>query len=273
MNEEYEYSYYDIPKAQFSTSTSSKSSNYLDHYNRDYFYAHHNLTGYPQFGQYANDVEYDYDDYNNNNYEYIEEPSSNNADNLVAPHPVMVALQKWINGIQTRQDINGFLVQLFPGNTIVSLSYRQRHVVYRTSTNSNRPIIKTASELSNTSRNLIHESMTTYHKSPFVKILIELPLVLLETNFFKFQYLVFSVVLGIIGVGGLVFQWAQSIIDQWYKDIEDLQTRVTSLESRSTTVSVPQSVLTSISTLQTDLTSLTTKHANTCARVSITFAH
>merc|ERR1712025_1251030 len=110
---------------------------------------------------YANDVEYDYDDYNNNNYEYIEEPSSNNADNLVAPHPVMVALQKWINGIQTRQDINGFLVQLFPGNTI---------------------------------------------------------------------YLVFSVVLGIIGVSGLVFQWAQSIIDQWYKDIEDLQTRVTSLE-------------------------------------------
>ena len=57
--------------------------------------------------------------------------------------------------------------------------------------------------------------------------------------------------LGIIGVGGLVFQWAQSIIDRWYKDIEDLQTRVTSLESRSTTVSVPQSVLTSISTLQT----------------------
>ena len=79
--------------------------------------------------------------------------------------------------------------------------------------------------------------------------------------------------LGIIGVGGLVFQWAQSIIDRWYKDIEDLQTRVKSLESRSTTVSVPQSVLTSISTLQTDLTSLTTKHANTCARVSITFAH
>ena len=129
MNEEYEYSYYDIPKAQFSTSTSSKSSNYLDHYNRDYFYAHHNLTGYPQFGQYANDVEYDYDYYNNNNnnnnYEYVE-PSSN-ADSLVAPHPVMVALQKWINGIQTRQDINGFLVQLFPGNTIVSSLYRQRH--------------------------------------------------------------------------------------------------------------------------------------------------
>ena len=83
-----------------------------------------------------------------------------------------------------------------------------------------------------------------------------------------FQYLVFSIVLGIIGVGGLVFQWAQSIIDQWYKDIEDLQTRVKSLESRSTTVSVPQSVLDSITTLQTDLTALTTKHADTCARVS-----
>ena len=68
-------------------------------------------------------MEYDYDYYNNNNnnnnnYEYVE-PSSN-ADSLVAPHPVMVALQKWVNGIQPRQDLNGFLVQLFPGNTIVS---------------------------------------------------------------------------------------------------------------------------------------------------------
>ena len=118
-NDDYQYSY-DARKPQFSTS--SKSSNYLDHYNRDYFYGYHNLTGYPQFDQYAaNDVEYDYDYYNNNNnnnYEYVE-PSSN-ADSLVAPHPVMVALQKWANGIQPRQDLNGFLVQLFPGNTIVS---------------------------------------------------------------------------------------------------------------------------------------------------------
>ena len=50
-----------------------------------------------------------------------------------------------------------------------------------------------------------------------------------NSNFF--QYLVISIVLGIIGVGGLVFQWAQSFIDQWLKDITDLQSRVASLET------------------------------------------
>eukprot|EP00093_Oithona_nana_P013243 13243.XXX_660502_659127_1 [CDS] Oithona nana genome sequencing. len=62
-------------------------------------------------------------------------------------------------------------------------------------------------------------------------------------------YLVLSVTLGIIGVGGLVYQFGSSFIDEFYKDIDDLKARVTALEgsttsssSTTTTVVVPQNV-------------------------------
>ena len=79
------YSFSDTNDYQYhyTPQFSSKSSNYFDHYNnKDYFY--HNLTGYPQPGQSINadynnrnDVEYDYDYYNYNNYaqEPIPEPT------------------------------------------------------------------------------------------------------------------------------------------------------------------------------------------------------
>ena len=99
---------------------SSKSSNYLDHYNKDYFY--HNLTGYPQLGQLANDVEYDYNYYDYNGYEpepaqQPQQPPSNKKTGIVAPHPMVTALQNFVHGIQSRTfDLGG----VFSGNTIVS---------------------------------------------------------------------------------------------------------------------------------------------------------
>ena len=58
-----------------------------------------------------------------------------------------------------------------------------------------------------------------------------------------------AVTLGVIGVGGLVYQFAQSFIDEFYKDIDDLKKRVTALEGSSsssstttTTAVVPQNV-------------------------------
>ena len=58
-----------------------------------------------------------------------------------------------------------------------------------------------------------------------------------------------SVTLGIIGVGGLVYQFGSSFIDEFYKDIDDLKSRVTALEGRTTsssstttTTDVPQNV-------------------------------
>ena len=55
--------------------------------------------------------------------------------------------------------------------------------------------------------------------------------------------------LGVIGVGGLVYQFAQGFIDEFYKDIDDLKKRVTALEGSSssgttttTTTTVPQNI-------------------------------
>ena len=85
-----------------------------------------------------------------------------------------------------------------------------------------------------------------------------------------FQYLTFAVALGVVGVGGLVYQFAQGVIDDYQKQIDDLKSRVTALESSSSTSTssgTSAAVTSAISTLQTDLAALTTKHTTTCNKV------
>ncbi len=107
----------------------SKSSNYLDYYNSisttvkpQSHYLYHNLTGYPQHGvapnPQPNEVNVDYYDYNYN-YEYETEPPPVKKDVVISPHPFVVAVRRWFNGLENRQFDLGFL----GGNTIVSLIF------------------------------------------------------------------------------------------------------------------------------------------------------
>ena len=77
-------------------------------------------------------------------------------------------------------------------------------------------------------------------------------------------------VLGVIGVGGLVFQFATGYIDEFTKTLDDLKARVSALESApaSTSSSGTSAATTAaINTLTTDLAALTAKEAATCAKV------
>lgn len=73
--------------------------------------------------------------------------------------------------------------------------------------------------------------------------------------------------MGVIGVGGLVWQFASGVIDEFYKTFDDLKARVSALENAGTTTNTGTNNNGAITTLQTDLAALTTKVADTCAKV------
>ena len=70
-----------------------------------------------------------------------------------------------------------------------------------------------------------------------------------------------SVILGVIGVGGLVFQWASGIIDEFFQTLEDLKDRVTALEMSSSGSST--------SACTCDLTAVTATANAACAKVNL----
>ena len=81
--------------------------------------------------------------------------------------------------------------------------------------------------------------------------------------------MVLSIVLGIIGVGGLVYQWASSKIDEFFETLEDLKDRVTKLENASSTTTTTTNTCTCDTTqLTTDLASVKTTADAACAKVS-----
>ena len=79
-----------------------------------------------------------------------------------------------------------------------------------------------------------------------------------------------SIVLGIIGVGGLVYQWATSKIDEYFKMLEDLKDRVATLESAGTTTTTTTTNTCTCDTTQlnTDLAAVKTTADAACAKVS-----
>ena len=76
------------------------------------------MTGYPQPGLKTdtNEINTDYYDYY---YDYEPQPQLQTKKNdvIISPHPFVVAVQRFMSGLQARQfDLGG----LFTGNTIVS---------------------------------------------------------------------------------------------------------------------------------------------------------
>ena len=116
-NDYYNYQHTEAP-------ASSKTSHYLDHYGSSKNLYYHNLTGYPVPGVASvtavqpNEINTDYYDYYYD-YESETEPRPNvkqSSDVIISPHPFVVAVQRFMSGLQARQfDLGG----LFTGNTIV----------------------------------------------------------------------------------------------------------------------------------------------------------
>ena len=77
---------------------------------------------------------------------------------------------------------------------------------------------------------------------------------------FFFKYLVISIVLGVIGVGGLVFQWGSGIIDEFFSTFDDLEARINALEGATTTG-------TATTACTCDLTAVTATANAACAKV------
>ena len=74
------------------------------------------------------------------------------------------------------------------------------------------------------------------------------------------KYLVISIVLGVIGVGGLVFQWGSGIIDEFFSTFDDLEARINALEGATTTG-------TATTACTCDLTAVTATANAACAKV------
>ena len=74
------------------------------------------------------------------------------------------------------------------------------------------------------------------------------------------KYLVISIVLGVIGVGGLVFQWGSGIIDEFFSTFDDLEARLDALEGATTTG-------TATTACTCDLTAVTATADAACAKV------
>ncbi len=74
------------------------------------------------------------------------------------------------------------------------------------------------------------------------------------------KYLVISLVLGVIGVGGLVFQWGSGIIDDFFSTFDDLEARIDALEGATTTG-------TATTACTCDLTAVTATADAACAKV------
>ena len=81
----------------------------------------------------ANDVEYDYNYYDYNGYEpepaqQPQQPPSNKKTGIVAPHPMVTAVQNFVHGLQSRTfDLGG----VFSGNTIVSKNSWAKYVRWK----------------------------------------------------------------------------------------------------------------------------------------------
>jgi hypothetical protein len=85
---------------------------------------------------------------------------------------------------------------------------------------------------------------------------------------------VIAIVLGVIGVGGLAFQFGSGFIDAYQKDIDDLKAQVAALEaasgtSSSSSTSTDPAVTAALATLTTNVAALTTKQTDTCNKVII----
>ena len=91
----------------------------MDHYgSKSEPQLYHNLTGYPQLGLKAdtNEINTEYYDYYYD-YEPQPQPQVKKNDVIISPHPFVVAVQRFMSGLQARQfDLGG----LFTGNTVVS---------------------------------------------------------------------------------------------------------------------------------------------------------
>ena len=74
------------------------------------------------------------------------------------------------------------------------------------------------------------------------------------------KYLVISIVLGVIGVGGLLFQWGSGIIDEFFSTFDDLKARLDALEGATTTG-------TATTACTCDLTAVTATANAACAKV------
>ena len=79
-------------------------------------------------------------------------------------------------------------------------------------------------------------------------------------SLFFCKYLVISIVLGVIGVGGLVFQWGSGIIDEFFSVFDDLEARLDALEGATTTG-------TATTACTCDLTAVTATADAACAKV------
>ena len=79
-------------------------------------------------------------------------------------------------------------------------------------------------------------------------------------SLFFCKYLVISIVLGVIGVGGLVFQWGSGIIDEFFSIFDDLEARLDALEGATTTG-------TATTACTCDLTAVTATANAACAKV------
>ena len=86
---------------------------------------HGNPTQAPQPSQ--NDVNVDYYDYYNYEYETEAPGALSKSDVLISPHPFLVSVQRWLKGLdlQTAR----FDLGLFTGNTVVSLQYFSETIV------------------------------------------------------------------------------------------------------------------------------------------------
>jgi len=74
-------------------------------------------------------------------------------------------------------------------------------------------------------------------------------------------YLVISIVLGVIGVGGLLFQWGSGIIDEFFSTFDDLKARLDALEGATTTG-------TATTACTCDLTAVTATANAACAKLA-----
>ena len=80
--------------------------------------------------------------------------------------------------------------------------------------------------------------------------------------FFFCKYLVISIVLGVIGVGGLLLQWGSGIIDEFFSVFDDLEARINALEGATTTG-------TATTACTCDLTAVTATANAACAKVRL----
>ena len=102
----------------FIESPNLKSRSMNCHFVAGYPY-HGNPT--PQPAQNQNDVNIDHYDYDYSYYEYETEAPLGalpKSDVVISPHPFLVSVQRWLNGLESRQ----FDLGLFSGNTIVSFN-------------------------------------------------------------------------------------------------------------------------------------------------------